>query len=274
MASVKKGITQQPKIKFKSYEWNASHGNKFAVITLNDTVKANTINANAPKFSVYIGNGTEPFKSKNGKKIANFDPTDVDQKTVAAQFHVTSLTDVSVKNLIKNAKDPVKNKSAIKGRADFVEFIGNDAIILNASTVSRSSSGQKSPTGPGGVHIYTGDRDASISSPSQPMVLGDYLENELFSIKSSVDQLSKSVIDISKTLLTMKLAIIGHIHPPPGTAPSPSIAVQFIPEMATNDLKFFLKGITDTVNNKIKFINSLPFTKSDTKYKSTYNTVN
>lgn len=265
--------TDQPKVEFKNYEWKAFHGNKFAFITLNDTNVAREKQANAPKFSVYVGNGFEPSKSLDEKQLANFDPKNTDQKTIAAQFHVTSLTDVSLKNLSSTAKEPSRNRSAIKGRADVVEFSGNDVIILNANDVSRTSSGKRL-NNPSGVHIYTGDRNSFTAKQSQPMVLGNSLNDVITDIKESLDQTNKEIMNINITILKMKIALVAHFHPPLGLVPSPTLAAQFIPEMAVSDIKRLLNNVIDIINGIFEEINSLPISKSTKNFLSQYNTVN
>ena len=85
--------TDQPKVEFKNYEWKAFHGNKFAFITLNDTNVAREKQANAPKFSVYVGNGFEHLNLLDEKQLANLiQKTPI--KRQSRSIHVTSLTDV------------------------------------------------------------------------------------------------------------------------------------------------------------------------------------
>lgn len=265
-------VSIMPKIDFKSYEWHAQHANKFAFMTINDTHAAEFGDANSPKFSVYIGNGKEPFKSSDGKLIGNFDPRDVDQKTIAAQFHVTSLTNISLNKIITPSKAPLRNRSAIKGTADVVEMMGNEVIILNASAKSRNSNDINTYS-PGGVHIFTGDRDSAGANPSQPMVLGDNLNALIATMNDRIDQVSKALLDLNTEVMLIRTGLTLHVHPPLAP-PSPDLAAQFVPRFLTSDLKRTLNNVAETINNIIDQINTSPLSKSKFNITSQFNTVN
>lgn len=269
-------VSVKPNFNFKEYDFKAEHGNKFALITLNDTKQANNpdIKANSPKFSVYIGNGTEPFKSSDGKQIATFDVQDDNQPSIAAQFHVTSLSNLSTKNLLKTFNIPgeqLKNVSAVKAKADAIELSGNQMVIISAGSTSKNSNGFKSAV-PGGVHIYAGDRDSEFSEPSQPMVLGNNLKKALEEIYKTLQSLSSNISDINLEIMQMKVGLMVHFHPPLAP-PSPTLVAQFAPTLLTNDLRRTLNSYSDMINHQLKRINrTLPITKM--KVLSSYNTVN
>lgn len=266
-------VTVKPKFNFKEYDFKAEHGNKFALITLNDTKQASNtdIKANAPKFSVYIGNGTEPFQSSDGKKIAVFDTQDDNQPSIAAQFHVTSLTNISTKNLFETPGEDLKNVSAIKGKADVIQLHGNQMVIINAGAVSKNSNGFKTSV-PGGVHIYAGDRDSEGASQAQPMVLGNNLKTALEEIYQTLQSLSSNISDINLEIMQMKVGLMVHFHPPLAP-PSPTLIAQFSPTLITNDLRRTLNSYADMINHQLEKINRvLPITNQ--VITSAYNTVN
>lgn len=266
-------MSEKPIIKFESYEFEKSHGNKFSFITLSDTkfAKDQNIKGNSSKFSVYIGNGKEPAKSSDGKSIAVFDHLDDNHETIAAQFHVTSHTNISTKNLINKTAEIMTNRSAIKGRADVIELKGNEAVIINSGATSKNSEGFKTSV-PGGVHIYAGDRDSNFAKQSQPMVLGKNLEKALDEIYKTLQSLSSNITDINVEIFKMKLALTIHFHPPLAP-PSPTIAAQFPIEMAVSDTKRLINGYLDMINHKLETINrAIPISKANIL--SRYNTVN
>lgn len=265
-------VADMPKVNFESYEYKQFHGNKFAFITLNDTkfAKDETTKGNSSKFSVYIGNGREPYKSSDGNSIAFFDPSDDNQESIAAQFHVTAHTNISTKNLIKNG-GRISNRSAIKGRADVVELKGNEMVIINSGAISKNSGGFKTSV-PGGVHIYSGNPNSKFSKPSQPMVLGRNLEKALEEIYNSLQSLSSNITDINIEIFKMKLALTVHFHPPLAP-PSPTLAVQFPVEMGVVDTKRLINGYIDMINHQMEKLNRvIPISKSNIL--SRYNTVN
>lgn len=269
-------VSAKPNFYTKEYDAKLEHGNKFALVIVNDTKQASNpdIKANSPKFSVYVGNGTEPFKSSDGKQIAVFDVQDDNQPSISAQFHVTSLTNVSTKNLLKTFKVPgesLKNVSAIKGKADAIELRGNQMVIINSGAVSKNSNGFKT-TVPGGVHIYSGDRDSENSEPSQPMVLGNNLKEAIDQINARLQSITSVITEINTEMMLMRAGLVAHVHPP-FAPPSPDLAIQFIPRFLTSDLLRTLNSYTSMINHQLERINrTTPLTKK--KILSTYNTVN
>ena len=264
-----------PLISTDTYETVITHGNKFAVITLNDTEKAREINANAPKFSVYVGNGKEINKNpKNPNQILKFDIQNDKQETVAAQFHVTSLTDISTFSFVLQPGQILSSRSAIKGKADVCEFNANEMIILNAGAPSRNSNDLKTFV-PGGVHIYSGDREGAGSVPSQPMVLGNNLQTALMEIYNTQQSLSTSITDINTEIMTLKTQLIAHVHVGVlGTvSPSPDLAIQLPISMLIKCLKRLINAFIEMINHWFEQINRV-YPISIKNILSTFNTVN
>lgn len=270
-------INEYPKISYEPYETVIAHGNKFAIITLNDTEAAKdpNINANAPKFSVYVSNGKEPNRDpKNPNRVINFDIQNDKQETIAAQFHVTALTNISTFNLVPKPGQQLSNRSAIKGKADVVEFNSNEMIILNAGAPSRNSNDLKTFT-PAGVHIYAGDREGAGSSPSQPMVLGNNLEKALEEIYATQQSLSTSITDINTEIMKLKTQLIAHVHISAvgPVSPSPDLGIQLVVSLLVNCLKRLINSFVEMLNHWIEQINRI-YPISKVNILSTFNTVN
>lgn len=272
-SEIKSPVSEMPLPKFEVYELRTQHGNKFSFITISDTKLARDpeIKANSSKFSVFIGNGKEPSKSSDGKSIAIFDYLDDDHQSIAAQFHVTAHTNISTRKLINDSAEIMTNRSAIKGRADVIEFKGNEAIIINSGAASKNSENYNVSV-PGGVHIYSGDRDSDFAKKSQPMVLGKNLQKALDEIYKTLQSLSSNITDMNIEIFKMKLALVVHFHPPLAP-PSPTLAAQFPIEMCVSDTKRLINGYIDMINHQLETINrAVPVSKVNILSK--YNTVN
>lgn len=245
------------------------HRDSFSFITIGNTKAAEKLNAYSTKFSVFAGNGLEPRKNKDGT-VFLFDVTDEDQATIAAQFHVSPMTNVSTKKMVLNG-NVLTNRSAIKARADVLELKGSEMVIIKSGDRTKNSSGARVSI-PGGVHIYSGDNNALLAQQSQPMVLGDNLVSALSEIYKMLEDTSTTVLDMNLDILTMKLALVLHFHPPLAP-PSPTLAVQFPIEMISADIKRVLNSVIHAINHKVETVNrTIPATKSFIL--SRYNTVN
>lgn len=245
------------------------HRDGFSFITIGNTKAAQQLNTYSTKFSVFAGNGLEPRKNKDGS-VFLFDVTDEDQSTIAAQFHVSPITNISTKKIVLNG-NVLTNRSAIKARADVLELKGSEMVIIKSGDRTKNSAGAR-VTIPGGVHIYSGDNNAILAQQSQPMVLGDNLVKALSEIYKMLEDTSTSILDMNIDILTMKLALVLHFHPP-FAPPSPSLALQFPIEMISGDIKRILNAVVHTINHKIETVNrTIPATKSFIL--SRYNTVN
>lgn len=268
----------KPQIKVEAADYKQEHGRGFGFITLNNSRLVKDVGGDFTKFSVFIGNGLEGLSDPGNGNTAIFDPTDDDQQTIAAQFHVTSLTTIPIKNLIatpgvENASfgNILANRSAIRARADAVELKGNEMVIIKAGDRTKNSMGIK-PGSPGGVHIYSGDSESPFASRSQPMVLGNNLQKAMSEIYDTLQSLSSNITNINIEIMTMKAALSVHFHPP-FAPPSPTIAPVFIPTMLSNDLLRILNSFATKINHKIeKFNRVLKFTKVNILSK--HNTVN
>lgn len=245
------------------------HGKKLGVVILNNSRTSDKFKLKAGKFSVYMGNGLEPYSDKNGNKV-NFDTTDDDQPSVAAQFHVSSLSNVPIKNYVLNGQT-LYNRSAILGRADVVELKGNEMVILKAEGRGKNSLGLNTSSNKG-VHIYAGDNTSPFASKSQPMVLGDNLQKTLDNLYNQIQSLSSNITNINIEIMLMKTALSIHFHPP-FAPPSPTLAPQFVPEMLTKDLLRTINAYVDKINHIIEITNrTIPVSK--TFVLSRHNTVN
>lgn len=245
------------------------HNNKFGVVLLNNTRTSQKFDLKAGKFSVYMGNGLEPYSDSNGNKV-KFDTTDDDQPSIAAQFHVSSLSNIPVNNYVLNGQT-LYNRSAIMGRADVVELKGNEMIILKAEGRGKNSLGMNTSSNRG-VHIYAGDNTSPFASKSQPMVLGNNLQKTLDILIEQVQSLSTNITNINIEIMLMKTALSIHFHPPLAP-PSPTLAPQFVPEMLVKDLLRTINAYVDKINHIIEKTNrTMPVSK--TYVLSRNNTVN
>lgn len=245
------------------------HGKKFGVAIFNNSRTSDKFKLKAGKFSIYMGNGLEPYTDSKGNKV-KFDMSDDDQPSIAAQFHVSSLSNVPIKNYVLNGQT-LYNRSAILGRADVVELKGNEMIILKAEGRGKNSLGMNTSSNKG-VHIYSGDNTSAFASKSQPMVLGDNLQKTLDNLYSQIQSLSSNITNINIEIMLMKTALSIHFHPPLAP-PSPTLAPQFVPEMLTKDLLRTINSYVDKINHIIEVTNrTLPIAK--TFVLSRHNTVN
>lgn len=248
-----------------------AHKRNFSFITIGDTNTAALFNSATSKISMYASNGIEP-RSGNGN-IYYFDPRDDDQPTIAAQLHVTPYTNISVKNIINPVAETLSSRSAIKGRADAVEFKANEIIILKTGDRTRNSSGAS--TLPGGVHLYAGDNEAKFipdANKSQPMVLGDNLQETLRQIYKKMDSITESITRLNIEVLTTKGYLAVHFHPPLAP-PSPMLAAAFPIDMILSDIDRLMFALEDMINNQIDKMNSIyPITAG--YILSRYHTVN
>ena len=245
------------------------HNNKFGIVLINDTRTSKKYDLKAGKFSIYMGNGIEPYSDSNGNRV-KFDSTDDDQPSVAAQFHVSSLSNIPINKYVLNGQT-LYNRSAILGRADVVELKGNEMIILKAEGRGKNALGMNTASNRG-VHIYAGDNTAPGASKSQPMVLGNNLQKTIDLIYEQIQSLSTNITNINTEIMLMKTALSIHFHPP-FAPPSPTLAPQFVPEMLTKDLLRTINAYVDKINHIIEKTNrTLPVSK--TYVLSRHNTVN
>lgn len=268
----------RPEIRWESGDYRQAHDRGFSFLTLNNSRLAKDVGGDFTKFSVFVGNGLEGLSNPTNDNIAIFDPTDDDQQTIAAQFHVTSLTTIPIKNLIATPGNNdvslgsvLSNRSAIRARADAIELKGNEMVIIKSGDRTKNSMGIR-PGSIGGVHIYSGDSESKFASKSQPMVLGNNLQKAMSEIYDTLQSLSSNITNINIEIMTMKANLSVHFHPPLAP-PSPTIAPIFIPTMLTKDLLRILNSFSTKINHKIEKFNRV-FKFTSANILSKHNTVN
>lgn len=255
------------------------HKNKLAFIFIGDTKQAEEDkknNVNAPKISLVVGGGLE---SAFNDKVVNVDPRENEIIGVSSQIHLISKVDIDVKGILPNEVSTLFNRSAVKTKADVLEFTANEIVIIRSLGEAYNSQGAKTFT-PGGVHIVSGmnSGENKIKEP-QPMVLGKNLSDTLTKVLDLIADINSTIINMNTDILSLKVSLLAHFHtistPVPGSPTTPSIdlAATVAPTIATKTALNISNSYSNLINLELLKTNKLtPF--SAEKFLSDFNRVN
>lgn len=252
------------------------HKNKLAFIFVGDTKQAEEDkknNVNAPKISLVVGGGLE---SAFNDKVVNVDPRENEIIGVSSQIHLISKVDIDVKGILPNEVSTLFNRSAVKTKADVLEFTANEIVIIRSLGEAYNSQGAKTFT-PGGVHIVSGmnSGENKIKEP-QPMVLGKNLSDTLLEILTLIADINSTIISMNTDILSLKVSLLAHVHPtaPPGPpTPSLDLAATVAPTIATKTALNISNSYSNLINLELLKTNKLT-ALSPGRFLSDFNRVN
>ena len=218
-----------------------------------------------------MGGGLETTSdSKTGKDVV-LDPREDRLVGMSAQLHVLSLSDIDVKGILP--VNFLSNRSAVKTEADVLDLSAREVVIIRSLGVPYNANGARVMT-PGGVHIISGQSTDSVKiKEPEPMVLGKGLADTLLEMMNQISQVNSTLLEVIQDILSLKIALLGHVHPPPGTAPSPTLIAQVAPTIATKSILNITNCYSNLINFEVLKTNKmLPL--SPEKFLSSYNRVN
>lgn len=252
----------------------AEHKDKLAFIFIGDVKKAEDstkYKVNAPKISLVVGGGLETtYNPKNGN-LVELDPRDNNIPGVSAQLHIVSLADIDVKGILP--VDALYNRSAVKTQADVLDLSAREVVVIRSLGSPYNANGAR-VLAPGGVHIISGQSTDTVKiREPEPMVLGKGLSDTLNEIMNQVSQVNSTLLEVVQDILNLKIALLAHVHPPPGTAPSPNLIAQVAPSIATKSILNITNCYSNLINFEVLKLNKM-MPLSPEKFLSSYNRVN
>jgi hypothetical protein len=247
----------------------SKHKNKLAFIFIGDAKKAeldDKNSVNAPKISLVVGGGLE-------STYKEIDPREDKLIGPSAQVHITSLSDVDVSGVL-----PVKflkNRSAIRTKADVLEFSASEAVIIRSLGEAYGSKGHRIMT-PGGVHIISGQNiPGKELKKSEPMVLGKKLSDAINELTEKLGEINSTIVSMNEDIMELKVSLLAHVHPVAGlvTTPSADLALGVTPTMVSKTLLNMMNAYSSLVNLELLKTNRLT-ALSPGRFLSDFNKVN
>lgn len=251
----------------------AEHKNKLAFIFIGDVKKAEDstkYKVNAPKISMIVGGGLETTHDPKTNELISIDPRQNYIPGIGAQLHISSFSDVNVDGVLPIST--LKNRSAIQAEADVLDLAASEIVFIRSLGRPYNSKGARVLT-PGGVHIISGQNSGDVKiKPPEPMVLGKGLSDTLYNMAEQIGQINSVLLNLCEDVLSLKVALLAHIHPTLGS-PSPDLIAQVSPTIASKSALAVSNCYSNLVNIETLKTNKLTALSPET-FLSAFNRVN
>jgi hypothetical protein len=258
----------------------SKHKNKLGFIFIGDVKKAEESDKeiNAPKISMVIGGGLESAFNPNSGQQNSIDPRDDQIIGASAELHLVSLSDIDVKGILNI--NTLSNRSAIKAKADVIDFSAREMVIIRSLGEAYTGSGAR-VLAPGGVHIISGHNykkssgEETLIKEPEPMVLGKKLSDTIIEIVDKLSEINSTILSMNEDMLALKIALLAHFHVSAvgPVSPSADLAASVAPTIASKTVLNISNGYSSLINLELLKTNKLT-ALSPEKFLSDYNRVN